>query len=244
MITIHDFVMLGKTKPEDRADGRTFVCSAGYSATLRSLIRVYPLAMRSAPKRWDIHTVALERNPKDARPASYRIAARRDPDHHRWINREFHRTATVPRNHRADYFHPSVFIDSIQHANDRRLSLGLLRPLDLQVEWKRPDTRRPLDVHQMELFAVETGATPDRIPYMSFTDHDGDHSLQLRDWGAYELMRSRGAEYASQNMAGALHLKDTSALLVGNVLRHQNVWLVIAVLNLGDHAQMPLEFAS
>lgn len=186
----------------------------------------------------------LERNPKDARPASYRIAAQRDPDHHKWINREFHRTGSIPKAKRADHLHHSVFIDSIAHANQRRISLGIIRPLDLEVQWKRPDSRNPIDVHQGELFAMETGNRPDRIPYLGFTDHDGDHSLQLRDWGVYELMRKHGPDFASRNTAGYLHLRDSSALLVGNILRHQNVWLVISVLNLGDADQLALDLTA
>jgi hypothetical protein len=243
VITVHDFLMLGKTKPEERSDGRTFVCSAGYSPTLRSLIRVYPLAMREAPKRWDIHSVNLERNPKDPRPASYRIAAQRDPDHHTWINREFHRTGTVRRAERAKQFHHSVFIDSIQQANHERKSLGLINPLEVEVQWRRPDTRNPLDVHQLELFSVAAKDKPERIPYLAFTDSDGDHALQLRDWGVYELMRTHGPDYASRNTAQALHLNPDSVLLVGNVLSHQRVWLVISVLNLHINAQLTFEDA-
>jgi len=57
--------MLGTTVPEPTSDGRVFICSAGVSAELRSLMRIYPLARRRTPPRWSVNCVCLERNPKD-----------------------------------------------------------------------------------------------------------------------------------------------------------------------------------
>jgi hypothetical protein len=243
--TAHGFVMLGKTKPEERrSDGRTFVCSAGWQPDL-GLIRVYPLAMHAAPRRWDICDVRLERNPRDSRRESWRLAGNRHGTEHRGINVEaFTTTGHVPRHQRDHLLPESCYADSIAHANDQRRSLALIRPRDAQVQWTNPDSRNPVDVHQLALFTAETGLTPKRIPRLGFADDDGEHLLQLRDWGVFELMRSRGEEYAAQNTAQALHLGPSSVLLVGNLAQHRTAWLVISVLNLGAAAQYAMDLGA
>jgi hypothetical protein len=242
MIAADGFVMLGKTKPEERrSDGRTFVCSAGWHPDL-GLIRIYPLGVRDAPRRWDVCTVNLQRNPRDTRRESWQLAGNRHGAEHARINTQaFTITGKVPRQQRPNLLPDTCYADSIAHANDQRRSLALIRPRDAQVTWTRPDSRNPIDVHQLELFAAETGTAPSRVPRLAFADDDGDHLLQLRDWGVFELMRRNGEDYASRNTAQALHLGPASALLVGNLAQHRTAWLVIAVLNIADATQLTID---
>src|SRR5215471_17278110 len=99
-MVIEDFVMLGTTVPEPNSDGRIFVCSAGVSRELDSLMRIYPLARRYAPERWTVNRVQLERNPRDSRRESWKLAA----------------------------LLKKYVVPSIAVANERRMSLAVIHP--------------------------------------------------------------------------------------------------------------------
>lgn len=238
---LEDFVMLGTTVPEPTSDGRVFVCSAGVSREMRRLIRIYPLARRGVPHRWDIHRVPVELNPEDSRPESFRVAADRSPGAHDRINERFEAIGAVRPAARADLL-AKFAIGSIREANDKtnRFSLAILHPERLELTFEyNPDSP---DSPELRLFEVES--RPSRgakrfayIPRLRFKDTDGTHHLMLRDWGCYELMRKEpGFEDWGSNgkrceyMAGALRLDASCSLLVGNFNRHRNSWLVISVL--------------
>lgn len=231
MITIDDFVMLGKTVPEPCSDGRVFVCSAGVSATMRGLIRIYPLARRAAPPRWSTSTITLERNSKDNRPESFKLAADRSVTEHDHINDAFQIGADHPARGRADLLAPPA-VDSIREANTRRLSLAVLHPDTLELTFDfNPDSP---DSPELTLFDVAPRPTEGAkrfayIPRLRFRDVDGWHHLMLRDWGCYEFMRKNG-DARRQELKGALHLDGSCSLLIGNFNRHRTSWLVISVL--------------
>jgi hypothetical protein len=229
---LEDFVLLGRTVPEPNSNGRTFVCSAGVSAELRQLLRVYPLAIRGGPRRWGCYRVPVERNPADSRVESWKIkSALRTEDHDR-VNEEFQRVAEIPRAARADLLRRFV-VPSIAEADRQRLSLAIVEPdtiaLDFEYNPESPDSP------QLALF--ESDADKPRfgarrfpfIPRLRFADADGSHNLMLRDWGCYEFMRKRPGEHGQ--LGGALHIGSESSLLVGNMSHRRTAWLVISVLN-------------
>lgn len=237
-----DFIMLGKTVPEPSSDGRIFVCSAGYSPELRSLIRIYPLARHAAPKRWSVNRVPLERNPKDSRPESWKLAGDRTIGSHERINQVFSAYDNVKGMRRLDYLDDDrIWVESIAEANQRRLSLALIRPTAAPRLYYDHNQDSP-DSPQLKLFS--TGDPEPQgakrfpfIPRLEFHDQAGSHRLMLRDWGCYELMRKNPG--LSVDMADALSLGHDSALLIGNLNSHRTSWLVISVLNIGS-AQMSL----
>jgi hypothetical protein len=233
VIVLDDFVMLGKTVPEPSSDGRIRVCSAGVSPTLRSLIRVYPLARWAAPKCWETCRVPLERNPKDSRRESYRLAADRTPEAHARINSAFEVTGTVKQRDWQHLLAPYA-VGSIDEANKKRISLAILHPdsYDLNFEHNPESPDSP----QLSLFDSEReqpqGAK--RFPYiprLRFRDDCRTWNLMLREWGCYELMRKNSHDYATRHMHGALHLNENSSLLVGNLNNQRNAWVVIKVIN-------------
>lgn len=230
-MTLDDFVMLGKTVPEPNSDGRVFVCSAGVSATLRKLIRVYPLARHGSPKRWSISTVALERNPKDSRPESFALAGDRSIGQHQDINATFRPSGDYPVRSRAELLKPYEAV-SIRDANARRLSLAVIHPDAMELSFdNNPDSP---DSPELTLFDIDPRPTQGAkrfayIPRLRFRDADGEHHLMLRDWGCYEFMRKYG-DARRYELADALPLKPSSSLLVGNFNRHRTSWLVISVI--------------
>ncbi|WP_405059041.1 hypothetical protein OG474_40840 [Kribbella sp. NBC_01505] len=233
---LEDFVMLGTTVPEPNSDQRVFVCSAGVSAELGSLIRIYPLARRNAPHRWGVSRVQLERNPADSRKESFRIAGNRDQNHHQWINYRFEKAAKdVGASARASLLARHT-IGSIQEANKKRLSLAILQPDSMVLDFEE-NVRSAASAPQMTLFDAgenesASGARSFRwMPRIRFRDECGNHNLMLRDWGSFELQRKTDEPYFRNNLSEALHLGPSSSLLVGNMNNQRNTWLVISVLN-------------
>lgn len=241
MMTLDDFVMLGKTVPEPNSDGRVFVCSAGYSPTLRKLVRIYPLARHASPRRWSVSTVALERNMSDSRDESFKLTGDRSPGAHEHINQAFATTGSVPPARRPEMLRRHV-VDSIREANDRRLSLAVLHPQALELEFEHnpgsPDSPQQalFDLGALEPTPRAGARRFPFIPRLRFRDTAGDHRLMLRDWGVYELMRKHGnlvdlhEGERRRFVADALHLDPDCSLLVGNLANQRTAWLVISVL--------------
>lgn len=235
---VEDFVMLGKTVPEPNSDGRVFVCSAGYSPELRQLVRIYPLARYAAPARWSQSRVHLERNPKDSRPESWKLAGDRSLGNHERINTAafstYDRLAGWEQRELLD--DSRLWVNSIEEANERRLSLALLQPRQIPTIVYDENRNSP-DSPQMRLFddglAPAEGAR--RFPYMPrvvFRDAKRENRLMLRDWGCYELMRKHPEH--TFGLDGALSIGEDSVLLIGNLNSHRTSWLIISVLNIGS----------
>jgi hypothetical protein len=217
------------------SDGRISVCSAGWSAEVGQLMRVYPLARRQPPKRWSSYRVRLERNPADNRRESWAIAGDRSKHAHPSINSAFEFVGTLSAEQRLGLL-DSVTVSSIAEANERRLSLCVVHPLDgpyLDFDYN-PNSA---DAPQLRLFDLP--GQPDSgskrfpfIPRLEFSDDVGDHRLQLRDWGCFEFLRKLDGNYDRRgDLRGALHLKPSSSLLLGNMSHRRKNWLVISVLN-------------
>lgn len=232
---LEDFVMLGTTVPEPNSDGRVFVCSAGVSAEYRKLIRIYPLARRDVPRRWGIYRVPVERNPKDSRDESFRIAGDRRPGSHERINELFESVkAKFPHSDRPALLSRYV-VGSIQEANAKRLSLAIVQPEAMEVTFEA----NPASAESPQYVLFDDLEEPAKsgarrfawMPRIRFHDECGWHELMIRDWGAFELQRKRGEAYFREKLAGALHLDENSSLLVGNMANRRTTWLVISVLN-------------
>jgi hypothetical protein len=231
---LDDWIMLGKTVPEPQSDGRTFVCTAGYSPELRQAVRIYPMALRDAPPRWSMCRVPLERNPKDSRRESWKLRGDRSPGRHELINRVIERLPGKVDDKARRELVGAMTVSSLKAANEQRLSLCVLLPADVpairaergkDVEMApTPDLfPHPLDRPVAERFAWH--------PRVRFADQDGHkHDLMLRDWGCYELMRKR-PDCNPVMLADALGMVAAPPLLCGNFNRFRNAWLVISVFS-------------
>lgn len=235
-----DFILLGTTVPESmKRSSRITVCSAGFSPELRSLVRIYPLARRDIPRRWNQYRIELERSSQDGREESWKIAGDRGVDVHERINERFQLVGKLKTSERAKLLAPYV-VDSIEQANEwalgfgkRKRSLAILHPDNLELRF-RPTEENPEEDWQETLWH-EPGAHkfPDQ-PRLRFKADDvkqGFRDLPLRDWGCYELMRKHDPDYYKEAMLGALHLSEASSLLIGNMNHQLTSWLVISVLN-------------
>lgn len=254
MLVVDDFVMLGKTVPEEDSQGRTTVCSAGFSPQLRSLLRLYPLSRYEAPGRWTMSTVRLERNPKDNRPESWKLAGERDRAHHDYINRvafDAIGPALAP-SRRPELLRPFIVEwparNEIFDQYGRHISLAIVQPRELALEFEyNPESP---DSPQMALFDMGDQRSGAKrfpwIPRLRFDDSQGRQPPMLRDWGVYERMR-KATDFAlwpeaarRSHLVEALHLDRTCSLLIGNFNRHRTEWLVISVLRGLREAQLAL----
>lgn len=231
---LEDFIMLGTTVPEpSKKDSRTFVCSAGVSFERRSLVRIYPLATRNIPRRWHKYRVRVELNNRDSRPESYKIAGDRSDEAHEDINSRFELIGKVNDSEK-DMVCDKFVVSSIKEANDKRLSLAIIKP-------KYPPTidfchneSSPFSP-QMKLFdtgdQIKSGSKRFAfIPKIQFSDDVGDHNLSLRDWGVYEFMRKHG-DYRRYEIGNVLKLSESPYMLIGNQNVYRNSWLVISVFS-------------
>jgi hypothetical protein len=248
MMTLDDFVLLGTTVPEAMKDGRVVRCSAGYSVEHGALIRLYPLSPRGGLHRWDRFHVALERNPKDSRRESYKLAGDRHDqdavDELTWQLQQNGLWQKVPESARLADVERFV-VPSIKYLNDHRLSLGIVAPeqlLDWSYEYNREADRAQQQFEGMETPKPESGraAYPQR-PKVRFRDADGEHNLSLNEHGCYEYLR-KNPQAPQENLFNNLRWGQAERdvrLLVGNLSHQRNAWVIIAYLGFA-HAEPSL----
>lgn len=234
---LDDFVMLGKAVPEPQDDGKLAVCSAGISKTL-GLVRINPLAIQQAPARWSLNSVPLERDPKDNRHESWRIEGD-NPLIHSSINYKFNCFRKITRESEKRELLSPYFVNSIEEANERKLSLALLNDYEIVrrgLYFKPHDDLTPrLNLFHGDL-AYKTNAkqrfsSHPRLVFFDGYGHSSDrpHDIRIRDWGTFEWMR-RWNEQRNDEIYITLHLDKPRTLFIGNMIGYRNSWLIISVL--------------
>lgn len=214
---LEDFVMLGKTAPETDRQGRVTVCSAGWSPELRQLVRVYPLAKDNCPPDFSVSRVRLERNHKDSRGESWKIAGDRGVETHESINSRFDILGIL--NNRKDVLDTIPTVPSINEANSRRLSLAVVQP--------EVPPQFYLEFNKERRCGVGTKSY-EYIPRVKFSLGSSIHKLKYLNQSVYQ--------HLGKNMSnlGLLQIKEkfkeNPKLLVGNMFAYRNNWLVISAL--------------
>lgn len=244
MNTMHveDFVVLGRTVPEESKKYGQRICMAGYSAENNQFLRVYPLLVpvgdasgANGFRARYRYVVDLRRNSQDTRTESWRVEDETKPTQTPWPQ-----ALEVSKADVLTWLEKRV-VPSIQVLNQCRLSLGVLRlPAD---KWEglsiaRDATEEP--EHHATLFedleeqATYTSQAPliSRVrfaPYLRFTDEAGEHRLQVREWGAYLLLGNPQYADAPDALWGASGYRRGKDLfvVVGNMNNHRRNWLVI-----------------
>lgn len=222
---LEDFVMLGRTAPEESKKHGLVVCSAGYSRELRQFVRIYPISMFDRIPRWSICRAKVRRNPGDSRDESWRI----DDDHPIEI------IGKADKNTEYDWLE-SVAACSIADMNQKRRSLAIIKPEGMQFRF---DGLRHGAERQIQL--IEGGKPDELRPRVKFRDAAGAHDLQLRDWGCRMFLEKHPDR--DYQLWDALNLtKDNYEHLffVGNMANHRNNWLIISVVSRKREAQIGL----
>ena len=258
MNTLHveDFIVLGRTVPEESKTYGQRICMAGYSADNGQLLRVYPLlvpvgesADANGFRARHVYTLDLQRNPNDSRCESWRVRDQSAPTSTPWDRAVEISTDGVVKRLR------SRVVPSIRALNDCKLSLGVLvvKAGEWQGEMVKRDEPTPPEYHRSLFDDLEDQATGTEsdiarvkyAPYIRFADEGGPHRLQLREWGAYRLLAN--PKYADTPealwTASGYHRDADLMLVVGNMNSHRGNWLVIKTFELGrDRSATPSLF--
>jgi hypothetical protein len=217
-MVIDDFVMLGRTVPEQSKKHGLVVCSAGYSIEQRRMMRIYPLAPTQDIGRWTQCEVKVKRNPSDSRDESWRL----DEEKPNFISA----IAKKSKDEQFDFL-KSLASPSLAQLNAEKKSLGIICPSITGWNFSglsdNEERQFPLFEGHQELKKM--------VPRIRFDDQGGHHNLQLRDWGCFELLRKGSNPEA---LWSALKLTDPTyehILFVGNHNAHRNSWLIISTIS-------------
>jgi hypothetical protein len=187
---LDDFLVLGRTVPEASQHYGTRVCMAGYSEELGRIIRVYPLLIDTPLKSRYQATLELTRNSDDNRHESYKL---RDAVTSIYGVSSQPHWSTSQVVDLADKMH----YPSIAELNRQRLSLGFiaLRSTPILTFKGRDASPQGPQLTLFEEFVEDlrrtnfwTGRDYPQVPYVTFQDGAGEHTLQLREWGTFEYL--------------------------------------------------------
>jgi hypothetical protein len=244
MNTMHveDFVVLGRTVPEESRKFGQRICMAGFSRINNQFLRVYPLmvpvgaaADKNGFRARYTYTLDLRRNDNDSRTESWRLADDQRPTPTPWD-----RAVECPKARLLEWLEDRC-VPSIRTLNDCRMSLGVLRLNATQRECVCIERGAANQTeHHASLFddlEVQAAEVPssllvDRIrhaPYFRFEDAGGAHQLQVREWGAYMLLaQEKYADNPDTLWSANGYRRDRDLfVVVGNMNNHRNNWLII-----------------
>jgi hypothetical protein len=209
------YIMLGATV-EEPGKG---VCTAGYSPTLRQLMRIQRLDPKGVPHRWSHSKVYLERT-DDRRRES-------------WVPYDLPEVTsdpgrlTTPLRKMMNKLDTDLWTEGISYSNQHKRSLALLNVSMAKLVFEgnpyydlahHNDTRKSTKVR-----------CPIR-PRLIFRDVDGEQNLMLRDRGTFEYLRKVRYDPRRENISKILSLDTPRTLLIGNMGGlYQNRWLIISV---------------
>jgi hypothetical protein len=217
---LEDFVMLGKTAPETDRQGRVTVCSAGWSPELRQLIRIYPLAVENAPPDFSVSQIRLERNSKDTRHESWKIAGERGVDVHSGINTRFDIRYIL--NDREGLISQIPSVESIREANQKRMSLAVIQPKE------RPNFYLEKNKSWKSLSHRVCSKSYKYTPRLSFESDGVCHKLKYLNQEVYNHIQPSNKTCFWKV---ANRFRRNPKLLIGNMFAYRNNWLVIAGLD-------------
>jgi hypothetical protein len=222
-----DFIMLGRTVPEESKKHGITVCSAGYSKEMRELLRIYPLPRHNGIEKWTQCVVPLRRNSSDNRKESWRINCAGDSS-----NDALGSISVVGKSNRKEEFDflKSMASDSIKKLNEDRKSLAIVAPSYIKGRLEPVDGVDPY--YQMTIWERQGEGRLDINPRVQFHLADGFHDLQFREWGAHELIRKNRED--ADDLFDVLNFTNPAyehLLLIGNMNQHRNNWLVISSIS-------------
>jgi hypothetical protein len=235
-IVVNDLIILGNACPDELKDHRIAVCTAGYSPTY-GLIRVYPVPPRSQPKRWTKIEVPLERNPTDARSASWKIEGSKgewDRLHEKIIvkGKVEDRSEQIAL---VDMMQREFGVNCVEDLNGKKASLGMIEPNILAWDLAPRDE---VDSSTQSTLTGEVGFwTKKNYPYKPMVTYRcpscrtvKPHHQQIVEWGVYEWMRHNTGK--ESNVWENLRFGEKGYrfnFLVGNQALYPTSFMVISV---------------
>lgn len=224
-----DFVTLVRTVPEESKKYGARTCVAGISEDLGGLTRIYPVLIDAPLRARHRAELDIRKNDGDNRRESYKLID---------AVSSVRSISEKPVIETAGIFEEAKRIGTLDVGtlNERRMSLGFIRPkvapvVNLiarnQLEDPRQFSLFDEFVSDLNEHEFRFGNGHPLVPYVTFIDAAGRHSLQLREWGAFEFLRK------NPNDADALanfYRKQGPReylLLVGNQMHNRTSWMVL-----------------
>ena len=242
---IDDLIILGRACPEPLKDGRITVCLGGYSHKL-GFVRIYPTKTDMPWNRWDIVSVEVEKDSRDTRAESWKIAgSKRD-----WDNLT-KKVKVVGHYDRSNWTNlvSNLADECVHDINAEKRSLGIVKPTIIKRYFAHNPHYGQLFQPLLPGFAETTSVKRDfeyepRVKYQcSNCKIKNPHDQQILEWGFYEWIR-KYPDLREQVWENAKFNSNDHDLyfFVGNQLRYRTSFLVISVLRVpkDGHVQLPL----
>lgn len=236
-LTIDDFIMLGRTFPQETKNKGVTVCAVGYSQELNQLIRIYPLQITDKIPKWSKVQLKLIKPRTDNRRESWKL------------NEPFKPSDIIGSISKEEGFNTLLKLvkPSINCLNADKASIGILKPTAIKFKLeKQTNSMEDLDYYQqLNLFGCNQDRPklylPNYIPRLELFNADNSfNKLQLREGGCSEFM---GKGRDPNDLIENLKLNDSNyqqLLIVGNTKTHRNTWLVISTVFSKDTSSQQL----
>lgn len=236
-IIIDDLIVLGKGSPDRMRDGRVSVCTAGYSHKL-GFVRIYPTKRDAPLKRWNIIKVPVEKNPQDSRQESWKIQGSKAEWSH--LSEKIEKVGELKRRDRLNLIGNLVDAPAcVETIREEGRSLGIIKPEIIKTFFAERDKYDPaIQTTLLEGYGVMVKANYPYQPRVEYTCPDcqtkgGKHNQQIIEWGIYEWMRRNPSKLDQVWENLRLDSPDHEIyFFVGNILTHQNRFLIISCLPL------------
>lgn len=230
---IEDLVILGRAVPEPIKDGRVTVCLGGFSPTL-GFVRVYPTRTNMPWSRWDIVKVAVEKDERDTRSESWKIAGSRTEWEH--LSNKVEVVGRLSQSKRHNLV-GSLVDGCVQDVNEERRSLGIVKPNILERYFAPNSLYSQMFQQALPGFGESTKVKRDfvvepRVKYRcSECKAMNPHNQQVLEWGFYEWIR-KNPDNIEQVWTNALLDSPDHHIyfFIGNQFRYRTSFMVISVL--------------
>lgn len=230
---IDDLIVLGQGVPEEIRDGRTTICTAGYSPK-HGFLRIYPTSWNMPIRRWYIVKIPVEK-PKEhnGRIESWKIIGSKSE----WdrLGEKVTVVGEYPKSKRQALIE-NLLVGCVNDVYESHHSLGIVKPEILECYFEKqkiPTTHQTLLDGRFRVRVKEEFPLEPRIKYRCSNCRVGKgfHDQQLVKWGAYEWLR-KSPEKAEQIWEN-IGLTDDAwdkYFFVGNMFQYPTAFIVISVL--------------
>ena len=236
-ITPDDCVVLGQAVPDEISDARFTVCTAIHSQKY-GLLRIYPVPPNAKFKRWNVMELPLERNPSDTRSESWKVQGSKSewdalPSKLRIVDSL---KTKADKLKLVDELHKEYGVGCVEDLNDRKLSLGFVKPDILHYSFVKRDSYDPsvqMTLSSSTMFkTIHNYPLQPRIKYRcSNCKSKNPHNQQVIEWGFYEWMRKspNKEEQVWENLGFGQKGWKIQSFLVGNQFLHRSSFMIISV---------------
>jgi hypothetical protein len=231
---IDDLIILGRAVPETIKNGRTTICTAGYSKSL-GFVRIYPTKHTSPLTQWNIVKVPVERDPRDTRRESWKIQGSKSE----WgrLDEKIEIIDGIRREDRLNLI-ANLVDDCVKNINDEMRSFGIVKPTIKERYFSETADYDPSI--QTTLFGPPPPKSKKQYPEIPKIKYccskcraEKPHDMTVLEWGFYEWLRKH-PDKIDQVWENALLDSPSHEIffLLGNMLRYRNAFLIISVLRL------------